>query len=195
MKNYIKEGERTSFDTSSKSADQRVIQRVRDDRQICLAGIAATAVNEGSIRAGSTVFTQRRPRLIFQWSAPLKRSTRAQKFRKHLPSPPLSFTSPSSFDQAAAYLRPSSRTRTNTDTDASTNRTARGVCCGPMKITLHGEFESSLSIRIWHYGGKGLSHSSANLTKIVVIEQTYGQVLRGKGKRGKWLKGEESEGR
>lgn len=37
MKNYIKGEERTSFDTSSKSADQRVIQRVRDDRQICLA--------------------------------------------------------------------------------------------------------------------------------------------------------------
>lgn len=187
MKNYIKEEERTSFDTSSKSADQRVIQRVRDDRQICLAGIAATAANEGSIRAGSMVFTQRRPRLIFQWSAPLKRSSKHACIEiskaSPLPSPFLHF--PSSFDQAAAYLRPSSRTCTNTDTDASTNRTARGVCCGPMKITLHGEFESSLSIRIWHYGGKGLSHSSANLTKIVVIEQTYGQVLRGKGKGGK----------
>lgn len=90
-------------------------------------GIAATAANEGSIRAGSTVFTQRRPRLIFQWSAPLKWSSKRvhRNFQSISPLPSPSF--PSSFDQAAAYLRPSSRTRTNTHARRRTARHAAFV--------------------------------------------------------------------
>lgn len=49
------------------------------------------------------------------------------------------------------------RTCTNTRT---LDRSERGVCSGPMKITSHGKFEFpliSLLIRVWHYWNKGSS--------------------------------------